>query len=124
MISINNPCPHTDPFLRCCSRQIMKTFWQKKKIAHKEEILLLPQCFQIFSVISLLFLEVFHIFNKTAAADLLHTHFSKSAADYFLKNIVAKGEIAHDEKSNWAISTLDALFFNTIDNTDTFVNKH
>ena len=48
----------------------------KGEIAQNEQFLLLPQCFQLFSVIILTILENFHIFEltflKSSAAGLLY----------------------------------------------------
>ena len=48
----------------------------KKEITRNEQFLLLVQCFQLFSEITLSFLELFHIFAyitpKSSAVDLLY----------------------------------------------------
>ena len=52
-----------------------ETMVTEGEIAHDEQFLLLPQYFQLYSMIKLLFLEVNHITNqgflKSPAADLL-----------------------------------------------------
>ena len=48
----------------------------KEEIAQIKQFLVLPQCFQLFSVIILSFIEIFHVFallfSKLSAADLLY----------------------------------------------------
>ena len=48
----------------------------KGEIAHNEQFLHLPQCFQLYLMMKLLCIEIFHIFVnmflKSSAADLLY----------------------------------------------------
>ena len=48
----------------------------EEEIAHYEQFLLWPQCFQIYLTIRLSFLEIFQVFvtmfSKSSAADLLY----------------------------------------------------
>ena len=48
----------------------------KEEIYQNEQFLLLPQCFQLFLIINLSFMEIFHVFlnmfQMLAAADLLY----------------------------------------------------
>ena len=48
----------------------------KGEIAQKKQYLLLPKCFQLYSIIMLFYIEIFHIFDKmfskSSAADLLY----------------------------------------------------
>ena len=53
--------PLVDTFERICTT--FKNIMAKAKIAHKEQFLHLPQCFQLFSIITLSFDEIFHIFK-------------------------------------------------------------
>ena len=62
----------TDTFRRICSRRLLKTLWQKEKIAHDEQFPILPQCFQLYLMIKLSFMEISHtfanMFSKSSAA--------------------------------------------------------
>ena len=48
----------------------------KGEIAHDEQILLWPQCFQLYITIKLYLIEIFQVFvnmfSKSSAADLLY----------------------------------------------------
>ena len=46
------PLPKKPLFLRICSISLLKTRWEKEKIARYEQFLLFPQCFQHFQRIS------------------------------------------------------------------------
>ena len=62
-----------DAFWRICSRQLLKTLWQKKKLLKTSNLSFLQQCFQLFLIIKLSFMEMFHIlYSKSSAADLLY----------------------------------------------------
>ena len=99
-----NPFRHVDAFWRNCRRRILKKSWQKEKYQciieeapilaktltlsliqtlsgasaadHDEQFLLLPQYFQLFSVIKPTFIELFCVFayilSKPSAANLLY----------------------------------------------------
>ena len=58
----------------------------KGEIVHNEQLLHLPQQFQLFSTILLSFIEIIYV---------LYLMISKSVIETF----VAKGEIAHNEQS-------------------------
>ena len=48
----------------------------KGEIVHYEQFLHLPQCFQLYLIIQLSFIEIFHVFAymfwKSSAADLMY----------------------------------------------------
>ena len=54
----------------------VKNIVTKGEIAHHEQFLLLSQCFQLYSIIKLLLMEIFQVyanmFSKSSAADLLY----------------------------------------------------
>ena len=64
-----NLLPYTDA-------STYETIEANKEIAHDEQFLLLPQCFQLDLVIILSFIEIVHdfanMFSKTSAADFLY----------------------------------------------------
>ena len=46
------PFFHLETHIGCIrSRQLLKTLWQKGEFSHDEQFYLLPQCFQIYSII-------------------------------------------------------------------------
>ena len=51
---------HIQTFSDTCKRLLLKTLWQKK-IAQNEQFLLLPHCFQLYSIIKVSFIEIFQI---------------------------------------------------------------
>ena len=65
-----NPLPHIKAFQRLCSRQLFENMATKEEIAQNEQFLLLKPVFQLYSMV--LFIEVFHIFAQSSAADLLY----------------------------------------------------
>ena len=54
-----NPFPRTVGFWHLCSRRLFKNIVTKGEIAQKEQFLLLPQCFNLFSVIKPSFIECY-----------------------------------------------------------------
>ena len=68
---IINPFPHIDAFWRLCSRQLLKTLWQKKKLLKTSSFW--TQCFQLYSISMSSFREIFNIIVEMfSAANLLH----------------------------------------------------
>ena len=67
-LSLCIPFPPVDVFRRICSRRLFKTLWQKEKFP------LLPQCFQLYLMIKLSFMEIFrsfaNMFSMSSAAEL------------------------------------------------------
>ena len=61
-------------FRRICSRTLLKTLWQIGKLLMMSNFPLLPQCFQLYLMIKLSFMEIFHIltylFSNSSAEDL------------------------------------------------------
>ena len=68
--------PHIDAFWRHCSRRHFENIVAKEEIAQNEQFILLPHCFQLFSIFKPSFKEIFHIFPqmvlKSSAADLFY----------------------------------------------------
>ena len=81
-ICLINLFPHVDVFWCLYSRQLFKTLWPKGEIAHDEQFLLLPQCFEVSLIIILALLGFFHNCAKIL---------SKSSAENWL--FVWKGQI-------------------------------
>ena len=63
-LSAFNPFIHIGDFWYLWSSWLYETIVAKEEIAHYEQFLLLPQCFQIYSILKILlsFLKIFHIF--------------------------------------------------------------
>ena len=57
--AIKNLSPHTDAFWGLCSRRLLKTLWQMKKLLMMSNFSFCPQCFLLDSIIIILFPEVF-----------------------------------------------------------------
>ena len=47
-----NPFQYTDTFWHLCSKRLLKTLLQKQKLLIMSNFLLLPQCFQLHSIIT------------------------------------------------------------------------
>ena len=60
-----------------------ENIWAKGEIAHNEQFLNLPQCFKLYSMIKLSFIEIYHIFNKKlsnlSAVDLSYVEKGKQS---------------------------------------------
>ena len=69
----------------------------KGEIANIEQLLHFPQQFQLFSIILLSFIDIIYV---------LYLMISKSVRLNIIEIIVAKGEIAHNEQSWFAFTTI------------------
>ena len=71
-----------------------ENFLAKGEIAQDEQFPLLPQCFQLYLIIKLSFMDIFlfffPLFSKSSAADLLYV-----GKETLSETIVGKGEITH-----------------------------
>ena len=52
-----NPFPYTNALLHLYSKQLLKTLKQKEKLHVMRKFLLLPKCFQLYSIMLLSFTE-------------------------------------------------------------------
>ena len=59
-----DPLPHIDAFRHLCSSLDFWKHCDKGEIAHDEQFHHLPQCFQLYLIIKLSLMAIFHIFEK------------------------------------------------------------